>query len=105
MTYEVIFSREAEADLERLFDHVLERELNSPTGDLDLPERALRALRVACEFLAISPFSCRKVGHGALVRELVIDFGRSGFVALFEIRAGRRVVIGAVRLQRESDYH
>lgn len=105
MTYEVIFSREAEADLERLFDHVVARELNSPTGDMDLPARAINAIRVACEFLALSPFSCRKVGHGALVRELVISFGRSGFVALFEIRAGDRVVIGSVRHQRESDYH
>jgi plasmid stabilization system protein ParE len=105
MTYEVVFSREAEADLDRLFDHLLERELYSPTGDLDLPARAINAIRVACEFLSLSPFSCRKVGHGALVRELVISFGRSGFVALFEIRSGQRVVIGAVRHQRESDYH
>jgi len=105
MSYEVIFSRKAEADLERLFDHLRERELNSPTGDLDVPARAINAIRVACQFLAISPFSCRKVGHGALVRELVIDLGRSGFVALFEIRTDRRVVIGAVRHQRESDYH
>lgn len=105
MSYEVVFSREAEADLERLFDHLLERELNSPPGDLDLPERALHAIRVACDFLALNPFSCRKVGHGALVRELVIEFGRSGYVAVFEICQGRRVVIGAVRHQRESDFH
>ena len=28
--YEVIFSQEAAEDLERLFDHILERELASP---------------------------------------------------------------------------
>ncbi|WP_416399894.1 hypothetical protein [Alicycliphilus denitrificans] len=41
MSYEVIFSPEAVEDLDRLFDHVLERELNSPTGDLDIPARAI----------------------------------------------------------------
>ena len=76
MTYEVIFSREAEEDLERLFDHVLARELNSPTGDLDIPGRAIQAIRQACQLLTLSPFSCRKVGESAFVRELIISFRR-----------------------------
>jgi len=105
MKYEVIFSREAEADLERLFDHALERELNSPSGDLDIAARAIEAIRVSCQYLAISPFGCRRVGQDGWVRELVISFGASGYVALFEIRRDGRVVIGSVRHQRESDYH
>ena len=54
MSYQVVFSREAEEDLERTFEHALERELNSPTGDLDIPTRAIEAIRQACRFLAIS---------------------------------------------------
>ena len=105
MTYQVIFSQEAAADLERLFDHILARELNSPTGDLDIPARSIDAIEWACQFLAHSPFSCRKVGESAFVRELIISFGGTGYVALFEILDSRQVIIGAVRHQYESDYH
>lgn len=105
MTYRVIYSLEAVEDLERLFDHVLARELNSPTGDLDIPARAIDSIERACELLAHSPFSCRKVGDNSFLRELIIPFGGTGYVALFEIRDAQQVIIGAVRHQCESDYH
>lgn len=105
MTYQVIFSREADEDLERLFDHILQRELTSPTGDLGIPARAIEAIAQACQLLAHSPFSCRKVGESTFVRELIISFGGSGYVALFEIHDAQRVIIGAIRHQHESDYH
>lgn len=105
MTYEVIFSQEATQDLDRLFDHLLERELSSSTGDWEIPARAIEAIRQACQILKHSPFACRKAGNEAFVRELVISFGSSGYVALFEVIDARTVVIGAVRHQRESDYH
>ena len=38
--FKVIFSAEAAEDLERLFDFLVERELGSETGDLDVPARA-----------------------------------------------------------------
>jgi plasmid stabilization system protein ParE len=105
MRYEVIFSREAAQDLERLFDHILERELRSPTGDLGIAERAIEAIRHACQLLEHSPFSCRKAGASAFLRELIIPFGGSGYVAMFEVRDSRHVIVGAVRHQREDDYH
>lgn len=105
MSFEVVFSPEAQDDLQRLFDHALERELSSPTCDLDIPTRAVEAIEQACRFLAVSPFSCRKVGSNPFVRELIAPFGTSGFLVLFEIRTASRVHIGAVRHQRESDYH
>ena len=103
--YEVIFSQEAAEDLERLFDHILERELASPSGDLDIADRAIDAIRNACTLLQHSPFSCRKAGPNTFLRELVISFGGSGYVALFEIRDATTVIVGAVRHQLESDYH
>jgi plasmid stabilization system protein ParE len=105
MTYEVVFSREAEEDLERLFDHAFERELNSPTGDLDIPTRAIESIRQACQFLTVSPFSCRKADNSPFARELIVHFGASGYVVFYEIKASSRVHIGAIRHQRESDYH
>ena len=105
MIYQVVFSREAEADLERMFDFAFERELNSPTGNLEIPMKAIEAIRQGCQFLTISPFSCRKADVSPFVRELIIPFGATGYVVLFEIVAASRVHIGAIRHQRESDYH
>jgi hypothetical protein len=36
---------------------------------------------------------------------LIIPFGRSGYVALFEIEGPSDVVVAAVRHQLEEDYH
>ena len=54
MIYQVVFSREAEADLERMFDFAFERKLNSPTGNLEIPMKAIEAIRQGCQFLTIS---------------------------------------------------
>lgn len=105
MTFKVIFSEAAAQDLEELFDFALPRELDSDTGDLDVPARALQAIQDGMGFLEVTPFACRKAGNSPFLRELVIPFGRSGYVALFEIVAGNQVIVGAVRHQREDDYH
>lgn len=104
--YEVIFSDEAEEDLLRLFDFALLRELESPSPDLNIPERAIDAIRTGCMLLTHGPFSCRKAppGDNGFVRELLISFGASGYVALFEITDARTVIVGAIRHQREDDY-
>ena len=96
----VRFTEEAEADLLRLFDFLLER-------DISTAERAELAIAKALELLEIFPFSCRKAagGGGTFLRELIIPFGNSGYVARFEIEAGGYVTILAVRHQREDDYH
>jgi len=105
MIYKVEFSRSADEDLDRLFEFALQRELNSETGDLDIPERAIQAIRNGVIFLTSSPFSCRKVGVSPFVRELVIPFGSYGYVALFEVVDDHTVIIGAIRHQREDDYY
>jgi len=105
MIYKVEFSRSADEDLDRLFEFALQRELNSETGDLDIPERAIQAIRNGVIFLTSSTFSCRKVGVSPFVRELVIPFGSYGYVALFEVVDDHTVIIGAIRHQREDDYH
>lgn len=94
----VRFTPEAEEDLLRLYDFLLEK-------DVDAAERALHAIRAAVELLRFSPFSCRKaLSDNSFLRELVIPFGYAGYVALFEIAPGNKVDILAVRHQREDDY-
>ena len=105
MSFKVRLTRDAEQDLVRLFEFVLGRELERD-GDLELPEDAITAIRHAFASLSRSPFTCRKAtANNAFLRELVIPFGRSGYVALFEIVDDANVVIAAVRNQREDDYH
>ncbi len=97
--YRVRFTPDAEDDLLRLYDFLLEQ-------DFAAAERALDAIRSGIEVLRLSPFSCRKaVPDNPLLRELVIPFGAAGYVALFEIDGPSTVTILAVRHQREDDYH
>lgn len=105
MRFKVTFSEAASQDLDELFDFALQRELDSDTGDLDIPARALQAIKDGIGFLETSPFACRKAGSSPFLRELVIPFGRTGYVVLFEIVDGETVIVGAVRHQREDDYH
>ncbi len=105
MSFRVRLTRDAEADLERLFDFILDRELGRAGGDLELAEQALVAIRAGVATLKTSPFTCRKVGLSPFLRELIIPFGRSGYVALFEIVGSTEVVVAALRHQLEDDYH
>jgi len=103
--YKVVLTTEAEGDLVRLFDFVIERELARDGGDLELAQRALDAIREGLKLLERFPFTCRKVGSSPFLRELIIPFGHTGCVALFEIVDRTTVAIGAIRHQREEDYH
>jgi plasmid stabilization system protein ParE len=105
VSFRVRLTRGAQADLDRLFDFVLDRELARDGGDLALAEQAIAAIRAGIATLKASPFTCRKAGQSPFLRELIIPFGRSGYVALFEIEGAADVVISAVRHQLEDDYH
>jgi len=104
MTFEVRFAASAEDDLLRLFDFALQRARN--LEDLDLASAAIDAVRsAALTHLAVMPFSFRKAGTSPTRRELVIPFGATGYVLLYEIANPSTVVVLAVRHQREQDYH
>jgi plasmid stabilization system protein ParE len=102
--YTVTLLDEAVADLLRLEDFALERELASATPDWAAPQRALDALREGMRLLSWSPYTCRKaeLGNGRS-RELIVPFGGAGYIVLFEV-VGDQVLLGAVRHQREEDY-
>jgi plasmid stabilization system protein ParE len=105
VSFRVRLTLQAEADLERLFDFVIERELTRDGGDLALAENALAAIRAGLTTLKTSPFTCRKAGQSPFLRELIIPFACAGYVALFEIEGPSDGVIVAVRHQLEDDYH
>jgi plasmid stabilization system protein ParE len=102
--YTVTLLQEAVADLLRLEDFAIERELASETPDWSTPQRALDAISDGMHMLSWSPYSCRRaeLGNGRS-RELIVPFGAAGYIVLFEI-VGDVVVVGAVRHQREEDY-
>lgn len=102
MNYQVRFTQDAEDDLHQLYDFILDRD----PPDWALADRTLDAIRAGVATLAFSPFACRKaMPDMPFLRELLIPFGTSGYVTLFEIEPRHVVTVLAVRHQREDDYH
>lgn len=99
MSYRVRYTAAARADLRRLYGFLLER-------DLPAARRAREAIGKSIAVLRDFPFSCRKATtDNPFLREIIIPFGASGYVALFEIEDDETVTILAVRHQREADYY
>ena len=104
MSFVVGLSPTAETDLDRLFDFLLDHA--DSTEDLDRAQAAIEAIKATAQHrLAITPFSFRKAAQNPAQRELIIPFGSTGYVALYEIVSASKVVVLAVRHQREEDYH
>ena len=97
MKFTVRFTPEAKDDLVRLYAFLLET-------NIALAEKALEAIKRGISFLHHFPQSCRKAtSQNSNLRELLISFGKSGYVVLFEIEE-YIVTILAIRHQRENDY-
>ena len=104
MTFRVVVGPEASADLQRLYQYLLDRA--EYVEDLELAERALQAIEEAMKALAKVPFLFRKEteSRSPLRRELVVPFGTSGYVLKYEIASPTLGVVLAVRHQHEGDY-
>lgn len=107
MTYRVKLTLDAQDDLLRLYDFLLERESGRAggVGDFAIADKAMAAFEDGFAILQRSPFTCRKAAQSPFLRELVMPNGATGYVALFEITGPDTVVIAAVRHQREDDYY
>jgi len=93
---QIIYSQNALADLARAFEFLLEHDQAAAIA-------SAAAIREAVELLANHPMIGRRV-VGEL-RELVISYGKTGYVALYRfIPAHDLVRVLAVRHQRELDY-
>lgn len=92
----VVYAANALANLERAFAFLAEH-------DPEAAPAAARAIATAVEMLAAHPLIGR-VRRDRL-RELVISFGRTGYVALYRFVPARdEVRVLALRHQRELDY-
>ena len=100
----VELSPAAEADPDRIFDFLLDQ--GYPTEGLDRAQAAIDAIRATVQHrLTVTPFSFRKAAQNPAQRELISPFGGTGYVAMYEIVSPSKVVVLAVRHQREEDYH
>ena len=93
----LIWSRHALRDVKRLHRFLAEK-------DADAAQRAVRAIRQGVKLLAQQP----GIGRPAEdmepeFREWLVDFGDSGYVALYHYDGAAAVVL-AVRHQREAAY-
>lgn len=99
MNWRVRYTRAAREDLLRLYGFLLEQ-------DVEAAQRAIEAIDKSRELLQSFPFTCRKADpDNPFLRELMVSFGTSGYVALYEIENDHIVTILAIRHQREDDYH
>ncbi|WP_081423680.1 type II toxin-antitoxin system RelE/ParE family toxin [Pelodictyon luteolum] len=99
MTYHIRFTRLAKEDLMRLYVFRLHTDHASAVD-------ALEAITHGIDFLHRFPFSCRRIHHDSpFLRELIISFGSTGYVALFKIDDHHVVKILAIRHQHEDDYY
>ncbi len=93
---QIIYSERVLLHLARLFEFLAKEH---PVSGVD----AFAAIRSAVEVLADHPMIGR--GGEAGLRELVISFGRTGYIALYWFSPERdEVQILSVRHQRELDY-
>jgi len=83
-------------DLKRLYDFLLAK-------DERVAGNAIETIKAAFRPLAHLPLIGRPIEDD--LRELVIDFGRSGYLALYHYDTDiDTVIILAIRHQRENDY-
>lgn len=99
MSHQLEFTKAAREDIERLYRFLADQ-------DIPAADAALLALSKGWELLRGFPFAARKADPAnPFLRELLIPFGGSGYVAMFEIKDDTTITILALRHQREDDYH
>ncbi len=63
------------------------------------------SIRGSLSMLAAHPELGRRLGGRSTLRELVISFGKTGYLALYEFSAGEGLIrVVAIRHQREAGY-
>jgi plasmid stabilization system protein ParE len=93
---QVVYTRNALANLERAFAFLVEHD---PAAAAD----AAVAIREAVKLLSGHPLIGRRV-EGE-IRELVISYGKTGYIALYRFLPEQSLIrILAIRHQRELDY-
>ncbi len=93
---EVVYSRNAFSDLERLADFLSKDASKAAIAAIDVIQDGI-------EILGRHPLVGRPCEEG--LRELLISYGKSGYVALYSYEQPQDVVLVlAIRHQREAGY-
>lgn len=93
---QVVYTQNALASLERAFDFLAEHDPHAAVA-------SAAAIREAVETLSNHPLIGRRVEGN--VRELVISYGKTGYVALYRFLPRQNLIrILAIRHQHELDY-
>ena len=100
--YRVVPTVTFQEDIERLEEHIVQRELASHTPDDTCLFRFRDAVERAIGILSFAPHTCRRSEAHREFRELIIPFGHGGCVVLCAVR-GVDVVLLAARDQHEHD--
>ncbi|MFM9972902.1 MAG: type II toxin-antitoxin system RelE/ParE family toxin [Burkholderiales bacterium] len=94
----IVFGDEALSDLERIFAFNAERDAAS--APLHIAK-----IQSAVSLLEAHPKIGRPIARGAALRELVISYGSTGYIALYEHSTAEDLIrVVAVRHQREAGY-
>lgn len=93
---QIRYSSRAQIDLGRLFSFLAEK-------DQGVAGRAIKEIHETLSTLSLMPEIGRPVQND--LRELIIDFGSSGYIALYEFdEILDEIVVYAIKHQREDDY-
>lgn len=102
-TFRIVPTTTFQADVQRLEEHIIERELQSHAPDDTCLLRFLEALERSLAILTFSPHTCRRSESHRELRELIVPFGHGGCIVLFAIQQDD-VLLLAARDQHEHDY-
>ena len=90
------YSNRATTDLIRLYKFLAAK-------DVAAAQNAIKEIRDALTTLMLAPKIARPIEEG--FREYIIDFGSSGYLALYDFdEVADEVVVHAVRHQKENTY-
>ena len=91
------YSAQAIEDLKRLHDFL-------ETQDKDVAKKAVAVIRGALQKIAFMPERFRSVEGKIDQREVIIDFGSSGYIARFRHLPNGDITIARVKHQKEDDF-
>ena len=94
----VKYSAQAIADLQRLHDFLA-------TQDKDVAKRAIAVIRDALKKIAVTPERFRPEEGRIYLREAIIDFGSSGYIARFRHLPKGDILIARIKHQKEDDFN
>ena len=94
----VVISRSAQRDIQRTYQFLSEK-------DRLAASKAVRAIQQAFSPLRRQPGMGRPIEDEPELRELIIDFGSAGYVALYHyVPGGEQITILAIQHQREGGF-